>query len=49
MTCKIIPVQEHYELHINGEFYCSADNLTEAKREIEKYEDLTGCILFENV
>ena len=28
-------VKEHYEVYINGEFYCSADNPVEAAQEIE--------------
>ena len=34
-TYKIIHVQDHYEVYINGEFYCSADTVTEAAKEIE--------------
>ena len=29
-------VKEHYEVYINGEFYCSADNPIEAAKEIEE-------------
>ena len=32
---KIIPVMEHYEIYHNGNFYCSADNVIEAAKEIE--------------
>lgn len=32
---KMEKVQEHYEVYINGEFYCSADNPIEAAKEIE--------------
>ena len=39
MTCKIIQVREHFEVHINGEFYCSADTLSEAKQDIQKYAE----------
>jgi len=28
-------VKEHYEVYIDGEFYCSADNPVEAAKEIE--------------
>jgi hypothetical protein len=26
----------HYNVHINGKFYCSADNMTEAIKEVEQ-------------
>ena len=32
---EIIPINGHYEVYINGEFYCSADTYEEAEREIE--------------
>lgn len=35
MTYGIDKVKEHYVVTINGEFYCSADSLTEASKEIE--------------
>lgn len=35
MEYKIVPVHEHYNVYINGEFYCSADTWSEAVREIE--------------
>lgn len=35
MSYDIVPVRGHYEVYINGEFYCSADNMTEAAKEIE--------------
>lgn len=33
---KIVPVHGHWEAYINGEFYCSADTISEAASEIEK-------------
>lgn len=27
----------HYEVYINGKFYCSADTHEEAAREVEEY------------
>ena len=27
----------HYELYINGIFYCSADSMSEAANELEEY------------
>lgn len=37
MSYKIIHTREHYEVYIDGKFYCSADNRTEAEKEIEEY------------
>lgn len=34
---QIVMRHDHYELYINGEFYCSADNITEAADEADKY------------
>lgn len=34
---EIKHVKDHYEVYINGEFYCSADNMVEAANEITKY------------
>ena len=28
----------HYEVYIDGKFYCSADSAQEAAREVEEYE-----------
>lgn len=33
---EIVPVREHFEIHKNGEFVASADNESEAKKEIEE-------------
>ena len=38
MSYKIKNVGGHYEIYINGKFYCSADNTVEAVKEIEAYE-----------
>jgi len=35
MKMEIIPINGHYEVYIDGEFYCSADTYEEAEREIE--------------
>lgn len=35
---KIVHVQDHYEVYIDGKFYCSADNVVEAAKEIENME-----------
>lgn len=36
---SIVPVYRHYEIYINGKFYCTADDLKEAAREVEDYEN----------
>ena len=33
-TYKIIHVNDHYEVYIDGKFYCSADTIQEAESEI---------------
>jgi hypothetical protein len=37
MTYKIEREREHFEVYINGKFYCTADNEEEAENEIENY------------
>lgn len=37
MNFEIIPVKEHYEVYLNGEFFCSADTESEAAKEIEEH------------
>ena len=37
MSYKIVPIRGHYEVHINGKFYCSADTWREADNEIKEY------------
>ena len=32
---KIVHNNGHYEVYIDGKFYCSADNVVEAAKEIE--------------
>lgn len=39
MTYKIVSARGHYEVYINGVFYCSADTMHEAAKEIEDYEN----------
>ena len=34
---KIVSVQGHYNVFINGKFYCSADTYYEAESEIKEY------------
>ena len=38
MDYQIIPVRGHYDVYLNGEFFCSADTQAEATKEIEEYE-----------
>ena len=37
MTYKIQPARGHFEVYINGKFYCSADDWKEATKEVEDY------------
>ena len=37
MSYRIVPICGHYEVHINGKFYCSADTWKEADNEIQEY------------
>lgn len=39
MSYKIVPRNGHFEIYIDGKFYCSADSWNEAEREIEEYQD----------
>ena len=36
MEIDYISVREHWEVFIDGKFFCSADNLTEAIKEVER-------------
>lgn len=36
--CKIVAHKHYFEVFIDGEFYCSADSISEAEREIEIYQ-----------
>lgn len=38
MDYKVKPVKEHFELWINGEFYCTCDNLSEIDEALAIYE-----------
>ena len=33
---QIIAIRGHYEVYLNGKFFCSADTFMEAVKEIEK-------------
>lgn len=37
MTYKITKYRDHYNVFINDKFYCSADNVREATKEVEEY------------
>ena len=39
MQIKIKQVREHYEIYINGKFYCSADNLKEVEKELSTIQN----------
>lgn len=34
MSCRIVSNRGHFEVYIDGEFYCSADTMAEAVHEI---------------
>lgn len=36
MNYEVKKVHQHYEIYINGKFYCTADNMTEVREELEK-------------
>lgn len=36
---KIVHAQDHYNVYINGMFFCSADTFSEAIGELETYEE----------
>lgn len=36
MAAEIIAVRGHYEVYVNGQFYCSADTREEAVTEMEQ-------------
>ena len=38
MSVKITPNQGHWEVYIDGKFYCSADSFNEAVKEYQDYE-----------
>ena len=38
MNISIVPTKGHYEVYIDGKFFCSADSLPEAAKEIENYK-----------
>lgn len=38
MEYDIVHKKDHYEVYINGKFYCSADSVTEARKEILDHE-----------
>lgn len=35
MPYKIVHDRDHYEVYVNGRFYCSADTIAEANIELE--------------
>lgn len=37
MNVTIMPKRGHWEVYIDGKFYCSADNLPEAVMEYQNY------------
>lgn len=39
MPYQIIPIKGHYEVYVDGEFLCTADDKSEAESEIKEYYD----------
>ena len=39
MNYKITKKYGHYEVYIDGRFYCSADTILEAIHEVETYKE----------
>lgn len=37
MSYKIVPYHGHYHVYINGKFFCSADTMSEAVKEVEDF------------
>lgn len=42
MTYKIKPSYGHFEVYINGRFFCAADNEREAETEVMNYAEERG-------
>ena len=42
MSYQIVSSKGHYEVYVNGEFFCSADTLQEAESEIKEYQSIDG-------
>ena len=39
MNYKIVPYNGHFNVYIDGAFFCSADTMAEAVREVEKHKE----------
>lgn len=37
MNYEIVSNRGHYDVYIDGKFYCSADTMREAAKEVEEY------------
>ena len=37
MSYRIVPYYGHFQVYINGKFFCSADTMPEAIREVESF------------
>ena len=44
MTCRIKSVRGHFEVYIDGKFYCSADTMCEVINELKEYERKEGVL-----
>lgn len=45
MHYEIKNVHGHFEIYVNGNFYCSANNMAEVREEIESIENNTKLML----
>lgn len=39
MSYDIIAAKGHYEIFINGDFYCTTDTYLEAEKEVKEYAE----------
>jgi len=40
LNIEVRKVREHYEIYVNGDFYCSCDNRREVDEELSNIETL---------
>lgn len=38
-SIEVNKMGDHYEIGVNGQFYCSCDNIGEVREEIKKLEE----------
>lgn len=37
MSYRIVPYHGHFQVYINGKFFCSTDTIAEAIKEVEEF------------